>query len=766
MRGRWRAVGGSVALLAGLGWAWSELLPSGRAWALWPVLLTNAALCALFVLACYASGLAVVTRLTPGGTRDGSGPVAFALGVLLFGVAVGVGGLCDMLGPTFFWVLPTAMIAVGVRPLAKQVAALPETFGRALDMRRTELVLWGVGVVCLCLLYPQVLNPDNLNYDARWYHLRAAERYALAGAQVRTPEGDYLLTLPQLSSWLYTWAFLAPSQALQEHVRLSLHVELATVLGTLAGIPALARALDPELSRGASRVAWVALFFSPSIFVYDTAVLGGADHIAALWSAPVLLTWLQARARRDLQSWALFGLLLGGVIAKYTAMFWVAPVVVAVAIDWGLNLGLRRLVVRVWGPLVAAGAGLAVTSVYWARNWVWYHNPIYPMGGKVFGNTPWSVDAEYHLHRFSTENTFVTPGTAGNKLREAARALGTYWTELYTWGDFVGFQPAFGFAFAVMVLSLPFLPRARRLWLAVGLIHVGVLLWFLVNHQMRYLTVLVPVMAAVISCIAWRWWSDQSVLPKVAVLGVAVLQVAAFGDVPLRRTHRMNGHRSPLEAGLDYLAEGTPNPPRQDSWRELAAPLPEHALVLVHGNWPVLGFPRQTMTDTTGLQFGINYGRWGSVTQTVRELRRMGATHIAWTAQSEQLDSVAGEAILWGTVAATIKRSGVGAWSVGELAAPTAEPSDRLLYVGCGAAYPTGLYALAALAEPIPTRWAAWPQVTPLRASSDWHALLDEAQYLVIEDGCGDTTAPMGFSAMGQQGGGPRLLRYFVRQHP
>jgi hypothetical protein len=189
-------------------------------------------------------------------------------------------------------------------------------------------------------------------------------------------------------------------------------------------------------------------------------------------------------------------------------------------------------------------------------------------------------------------------------------------------------------------------------------------------------------------------------------------------------------------------------------------------LVLVHGNWPALGFPRQTVTDAAGLQFGVNYGRWGSVTQTVRELRRMGVTHLAWTTQAEQVDSVAGEALFWGTTTNTVNRFSVGPWTVGELAAPAVERPDRVVYVGCGGAYRTGLYALAALAEPIPTRWAAWPQVTPLQTSSDWHGLLDEAEYVVIEDGCGDTTAPVGFSAMGQQGGGPRLLRHFVRQHP
>jgi hypothetical protein len=767
---RWRSRLASLAALAAVATmlvvALLTLMPLPRLLGtFWPRWSATLGLTLLFTLACLAVGRRVVEWLTPTAPRDGELALSLAAGVVLFGLALGGLGLLQALDPAIFWLLPLGGLALGLAPLARwgvrMVGARP-----GWTLSAAELALLGAGVLAVALLWAQVLSPDNLNFDARWYHLRAAERAALAHGQVRTPEGDYLLALPQLASWLYTWALMAPLPTLTDRLQLALHLELVTVLATLTALPPLTRALFPKLPRPATRLAWVALFVFPSPFIYDTGLFGGADHVAALWTIPLVLGWLQARARADWSSWVLWGVLAAGCLAKYTSLLVLLPVALAALVDLGLRWRATARAQR-WGPFVAGATTVALAAPWWLKNWLFYHDPLYPMAPQVFGATPFEGDAAAQLARVSVPINFfhgAVPAFGGEwTLGATLGALADHWHEVYTWGDFTGGQPAFGFMFLVALLGLPFVRGGRLAWLVAGLCALGVALWFNVKHEMRYLGMLAPLMAAVVAGVAAAFWGSRRLELRAAVLAAVVVQLLVYGDLPFRKTHRLNGQRAPVEAGLDALGRPSGSSPAQDSWAGVNAVLPPDAVPLIHGVDLPLGLARQSVTDVPGLQFGLSAGRAGTVAALHRRLRDLGVTHLVWTSDVEQLDSLAGEILFRSLAHATSGLQQVGHRLVGELPPePPPEPGSGVLYVGCHDLYPTGLYRVPDLAAVIPNWPLPFAEVTPGRTAGDWRELVPLATWVVAEEGCGADPGP-DFVSRGLQTAPHRAWRHFQR---
>src|SRR5262249_11120061 len=142
----------------------------------------------------------------------------------------------------------------------------------------------------------RILAPNGIGYDARWYHLPIAEHYAAHGGVGRFDDGWYAGTLPHLASFLYTWAYLLPRPLAFHQISLAQHVEFVVFLATLAQIPILVRRLLPDTRATGS---WCALFLFPGLFVFDSNLIAGADHVAALFAIPIFLALL--RARRSLE---------------------------------------------------------------------------------------------------------------------------------------------------------------------------------------------------------------------------------------------------------------------------------------------------------------------------------------------------------------------------------------------------------------------------------------------------------------------------------
>jgi hypothetical protein len=745
-------------------------LQTFEAWrtGLGPRLLTTWAFVALLAFAALSAGCAIVRRTSSGVRRDGFWALSFATGLAAFGTMLGVLAWLGWLNGTTFFLLPLAFIAAGLPDVAAELVTPRPVLA---PLSRTEAVVLGFGVIALLLLAVQVIDPSNTNFDARWYHLRIAERYALAEGFVRGPEGDQLLTLPQLASWLYAWAFLAPVGSFDDKLILTLHVEFLTVLGTLALVPPMTRVLLPTLEARVTRLAWVALFTFPAIFIYDSGIMGGADHIVALWGIGAPLALWQARERQDRRSWVLVGILSTGLLAKYTSLYLLVPLVPLVVGDWlwrwwrgGATFPRAQRV----GPLITAGLGLLGSAPWWLRNWLWYGNPIYPSGASLFSNRPWHEDSDAWFRFYKVATNWSPTGNFEHRVGLTLQALVNYPVELYTWGSLVGHQPVFGFTFLVSLLTVPFIAPKWRLVTVVVVLHVAIAVWFNTHqHHMRYLTVLTPLMASVVAAAAVWLWTTRHQLGRLAVTAVACAHLVAYADVPFRPTHSMNGGRSPIVSALEYIALRGSRASPVAAWTAMSKALPPRAVPVVHGVKEPLGLQRQSVADFVSLQFGLNYGRQGSASGAWRKLRELGVTHGIWAPATTQFDSIAGEALFFGVMSRSLNRRDFGGVYLAELPpTPPDDLGDGVLYLGC-ALYKPGLYRIAQLASPIAAPDWPWPAAEPVVAvtTADWTSQLPRATYVVIERDCGFGVPPAEFERMGDQQELPKkLLTYFVRR--
>jgi len=630
-------VGGTVAFLA----VAHHHYPL-QSWLLWPYL-RFAAVAALFVAACGSVGhLALVRGLRRSPPLGERFFMSFALGLAIFAWGLCALGHLHLYGPAVAWAWPLVCGGAGA-PLAWSFARRLRRHARRLA--RPPVTALGAGILVfgalgLILIYAGIMSAAVAGYDARWYHLALAEHYVAAGGIIRFPEGFFGGAWPHLSSWLYSWAFLAADTAggggLFARIEQSLHVELAVFVATLAGVPVLVRAM---LGGRRVPVAWVAVLLFPGIFLYDSSLNGTADHVLALWALALLIA-----ARRAWQSFEPRACLLFAVMAaaaastKYQAVDVLAfPAaafaVMAVRVVVRRSAPPRRVAVAV---ALSAAASLLLWSPHWLKNLVWYGDPLYPFLRGVFADRPWQPGA---LAGFAGE----TWRPSGPWLTELGRSLGvlvSFSFAPHDWPRFHGAMPVFGSLFTLVLLPMVLLPGLRRAWPVAAAALGGVWIWYLTYHQDRYLQALVPWMAAVVAAVIARAWETRDRLIRGCV-GLAVAAQLVWGaDVPFLPTHAVMW-RAPVQAAVELMSTGH----RRD-WRartdtasnlEPLAPLfPAGARVLVHESEPRLGTGTQVVTDARGAQGGIDYAAWRTPARIARGLRAMGVTHLVWQPRLER----------------------------------------------------------------------------------------------------------------------------------
>ena len=213
---------------------------------------------------------------------------SFALGLVAWALLIVAMGLLGVLGKAMFFAMPLFFFGVGGLPLLK-------TLSRARGLRRAvrsqpprvlDRVLFSFGLLCVALIWVNLLTPSNLMYDARWYHLSLAEQFAVSGRVYRLDEGWFNGTMPHLATWLQTWSFLSPFGQLFDRLELAAHLEFVIFVATLASLPVLIDALLPRPRLGSS---WALRFLFPGVLLYDSSLGGGADHVLAFWAVPLFL---------------------------------------------------------------------------------------------------------------------------------------------------------------------------------------------------------------------------------------------------------------------------------------------------------------------------------------------------------------------------------------------------------------------------------------------------------------------------------------------
>jgi hypothetical protein len=696
---------------------------------------TSVSLTVFFALSCIAGGDALLLRILGRSLPLREHLVlAFPAGVFLFQLGIFLAGLAGLLTAPLFVALPSVMLAVGGRRfVTRAVSFVRRTHRRRRGLELGPALLGAAGVFAVGLLYFQILSPQLIGYDARWYHLPLAEHYAADGAIRPTPEGWWLSAYPQLASHLYTWAFLLPRAATFDKTELSLHLEFASFVGMLAAIPVAVRKLVPRTS---ARGTWALYFLFPQVLLYDSNLNGGADHIAALFSLPLGISALRAGKSLHPRECAVFAIMAAGVIlTKYSAYSVLFAPFLAITLRslWLFVRGSagqsRSRLLR--GPLLALGLGLLLTTPLWLKNWVFYRDPFYPLLRGHFRSELWFPEAERTWAQLMGNLAPARPGWAG--LKDAARATLLFPFEVHDWKVFHRDVPIFGPWFTLTLPCLPFLRAGKRLWIVYGSALSAVFLWFLPCHYERYLQVVVPWMVsgtAATLILLYR----KGLATRLALLPLLLLTVVWGGDVYFFPTDNIVGD-SPVRAVSTFLASGFSQTRNRlivsSPFEEVGRALPKRGARLLVHQLPIhLGIGVPSVQDLW--QGGISYGRLVTPQAIHAALRRMGVTHLLWTtAQSEGHDSLGSDLAFYSFVT----RFGEAPASFGNLTLarmPASVPKtfdDRVLFLGCRGPYQPGLYYLGDMNDP--------PGQEPFkRLSGDSKGMLPEAAFVIFEPGC------------------------------
>ncbi|MEZ4370317.1 MAG: hypothetical protein R3B07_05800 [Polyangiaceae bacterium] len=632
--------------------------------------------------------------------------LAFGVGVMEFQLLVVLGGACQLYYGWFFFV-PPVLCLVGVRSLWQFLAATKDRYSQQ-PLRPLQWVILVFGILCLGLVYFNLLTPDNVSFDSRAMHMGVAEDYVASHGIRRFNEGWVFAGAPHFGSFLYVWAFLIPGSKLHDQMVLAQHLEFMVFLGTtLLAIPAVVRRLVPGAD---PRVVWVARFLFPGVMLYDSSLSGGADHLAAMYGPLMYLALLLAWKRLEVRYAALLGALVAGaVMTKYTMGIMTLPFL-------GLALSFRggSLLVQniraekserrwgwLWGFLAFGLAGLVVGSPHWLKNWIHYGDPAYPMLRGMFSSRPWLPGSSEMWVRFE-ETQLWAADHDWSGLKQSFWATLDFSFVPNDWPRFHGQRAVFGSLYTLLFPALLFLRRSLRTWAVVAWVQLGVFCWYWISHQDRYLQSITPLMAVVVAAVLCLIWQQRSTLLKVASGALVAFQVVWGGDVPFLPTHSMI--KSPQRATLDLLQAGNAGKyasrfgPKKSSFEAEGKLLPPGARVVMHDQVMTLGIAHASIRDARPWQFGLNYALLKDRAQVHRALKDLGATHVLWLdGEQRYWDSVAGEAVFLGFAKHTINQRKVKGGTLGEMPKepPNAARNAKLLLVRCASkGYATGIYDL------------------------------------------------------------------------
>ncbi len=682
--------------------------------------------------------------------------LSMAAGVLVFFLAMFLGGILGLYRPAFAVALPLVMVATTGSSTFRYVRRAFRRIGSA--RRRPHaaapagwIPMAVYGLLGIGMIYFLILTPENAAYDSRWYHLGLAEHYVAEGAIRASPDGSFLAALPQLASILYAWALMLPALPYFDHIELAAHIEFVLFLFTLAGIPVAVRALLP---RTRAPLSWTAVFLFPGIFLYDSTLGISADHVAAFWAVPIWVTMARALEALEPRRAALFAAMLtGAMLTKYQASeIVIGPVLVSLArILWLAVAAWRGRFApkaNLWrGPLAAFAAGVILFAPHWLKNLAFYGDPLYPSLYAHLHVHPWTLDSPHRVEG-AVANMWRPEGTLVEKLHQTlVNGVVLFSFKPNEFPGFHGSVPVFGSLFSLLALSLPFLRKSGKTILLFVCTHIGIAVWYWVHHEDRTLQLLVPWMATGVAAAVILIWRSGWV-PRLAVVPLLAAQIVWGGDVYFFPAHAMQ-HQSPIKTVADLMYSYYRNDSRRltpfGAWFDIGSVLPKGAKVLIHHAHLRAGLRAMTVSDWEIWQGGISYGRLGDVKGVYDLLHRIGVTHLILTGNQQNFESLAGDLLFWqfATLYATEPRGFGEGLTLAKM--PPSEPKgpfgDQVLIRACGGAppYADGVYRMSNLVVPgdaAPPNPAPAPEL-PFSPSMSQNP--PRAQFVVLKPGCDPT---------------------------
>ena len=683
--------------------------------------------------------------------------VGFGLGVVLFQLLMFGLGMARLYGTALFVLLPLAMLAAGVRPLARDLSAAHQKLraysGPGMRITALDLLVFVFGALCLVAVYLPVMMPGNISYDAGWRHLAIAEQYAVYGGIRRYDEGWIFAGSPQFASLIYAWGFLLPASTLFDRVELCAHLEfVAFCWTTLVGITAVARKLVPG---GHPLVLWVARFAFPGIFLYDSNLSAGTDHLSAVLAPPLLLLGLRAFRAIEPRIGLLLGLFMAAAVCskETAALLFVPAAALTVALRFALDLlaPLRLLVAprrrfaaalrcplrksALLGSITAGLCAIALSAPHWLKNLIWYGDPLYPNLHRYFSGHPWHQDAAYAL-RWGFLNTLYSPAQAPDLPWRALRTLLDFSFVPNDWWVMHRDVPVFGSLFTLLLGALPFLRGTRRIWFVVVWVHVAILAWYFGNPYERHLQAIVPWMAASVAATCVLLWRTRSLAVRAATVVLVAAQLIWGADM-----YFFPGARTPAKALSDFFAQSYQGKYEDRLAFEttpiaISAQLPRNAVLLLHDERLTLGFARKTVTDFYPEQYAIDYPRLTTPERVYAQLRQLGVTHLTFTDSAEGFVPLGGDIAFYEFAwSFTENRRPVsGHWLAAMPKRPPPPPATRKVAVlACGEEYQNGIYELADLKVP---RFGPAEHAFPApRAAADDEANWGSEVFAIAVDG-------------------------------
>jgi hypothetical protein len=697
-------------------------------------------LASFWAVCCLAFGHELVCRFCPWLAKTEQLTIGLAVGVLSFALAIFFIGLLHGLHPVTAVLLPPLFLAVGGRRTWRDLQRLARrrgwSFRRRFDLRFVPV--WLLGLLGVGVLYFCILSPETFTFDARWYHMPMAQRYALSGKVARFDEGFWMAGWPHLLSYIYAWVFSLPGLVLFDRMEVAVHLEFVLFVAILLQTPVVVRRLAPHAPR---QLSWCARLAFPGLYLYDSNLNAGADHVAAFFVLPLALATLRAWPRFEWRRVALCGVLIAAIaLVKYTA--W------SICATAGLLLGLRGLWLgtlgRRWSAWRALGAlgvtVLVVTAPHWLKNWVWYGDPLYPQLAGVLPARPWGP--EFAARRGDLD---VIRHGASLDARGVGAALLSTLTFSFLPNDWTFLHrdvPIFGSLFTLTLPILPVLKRAGRVWGIYLAAMLAVFFWYLLAHYDRYLQAIVPLMAAGTAAALGLAWK-MGTAPRLAVGGLVAFQVIWGSDTPFIRSHNQIGMDSPVRHVAQWLASGHER--RRDRFTlfqpmpALGKLTPEGAVVLTHDTLLILGMDRNWVTDQN--QSLISYGELRTPRAIHERLRGLGVTHLVWPDESGSVDSVAGDLAFFGYAQRFTKaqqhHDGYTVGALPEQPPPPTAADPEVAYYGCGKEYPRGWYRLSDLRRRLPGMKPPRPH-----GSLNSAAVGARADFVVVEQSCRRDVSP------------------------
>lgn len=564
------------------------------------------------------------------------------LGLVAFVLGLYAAGFVGLLKPWLAIGLPLAMLVAGERDgralLAELFAwrrAVPQPGGLQRVLGSLAIVF---GAACVVFLYLEALNVSAVNFDAAWYHFPIAQDYARLGRIVAFP-GENHRAFPHLTSMVHTWALLVPGlRLLPQHWMMALHLEFCIVLWRVIGAAALARWM---LGGRDVRGLWAAFFLFPSIFVYDQAIGGSADHFLGFFAAPALLAAARAFPRFDLRFCLLLGAALGGhMLVKYQAMYLILALglvgTLAAFRLWGKRFlegrgvlldsdtPAPRLVLR--GLAAVALAAALVSAPHFAKNAAFYHNPFYPFAQRIFkSTTPKRQPGYYTLSNI--EGAFE-PKHSG--LKRQAWALGRVMSYSFETANrnLTKHRPYMGSLFSLLLPCVLVVRGRRRVLFTAGVATLAIIVWANTAANDRYMLAFYDLCIGSALALMVQVW-DLGWLARVGLSCLVGLQLIWGGDAML-----FYGKKQ-LDAGLALIVDGYSEQSddrlnAKVTQQQITKATPKNAVILSRNYKGLLGLDRLVLSDIPSMQDYISYSHIADPRAFYELLRSRGVTHLMY----------------------------------------------------------------------------------------------------------------------------------------